>query len=120
VACHPATIDSANLNSDRNVTTDNNDDSLVWLALFGNPNNTQDPDRHSPCPDGQQPCDDGKNLPTSAEGGLGSLIKFTDEEGVEGFTAVDKDSSLDTKQERVSTYITRMTSVSNLILVCTN
>jgi hypothetical protein len=98
LVCHSAPINSASLN----VTTDNNDDSLVWLALFGNPN-VQNPDQLQ-CPDGE-PCDGNKSLP-SAEGGESiladtSFIKFTAEEG---FILDTSDSSVDNKQERVSTY----------------
>ncbi|EFX80545.1 LOW QUALITY PROTEIN: hypothetical protein DAPPUDRAFT_243576 [Daphnia pulex] len=75
---HPP-INSANSNSNRNVTTNNNDDSLS--QVFGN-QNAEDPNQF-PCPDGQ-PCARNKSL--STEGGESILAKSaleTAEEGTE-------------------------------------
>ncbi|XP_046453335.1 uncharacterized protein LOC124200966 [Daphnia pulex] len=110
LVCHPAPINSASLN----VTSDNNDDSLVWLALFGNPN-VQDPDQ-LPCPDGQ-PCVE-KSFP-SAEGGESlladtSFIKFTAEEG---FILDTSDSSVLDKQ-RVTYVFTERTKEDDKRAVC--
>ncbi|XP_046650404.1 uncharacterized protein LOC124341363 [Daphnia pulicaria] len=92
---HPP-INSANSNSNRNVTTNNNDDSLS--QVFGN-QNAEDLNQF-PCPDGQA-CAKDKSL--STEGGESILAKSaleTAEEGTED-VAVETISEVDVEKQRV-------------------
>jgi hypothetical protein len=92
---HPP-INSANSNSNRNVTTNNNDDSLS--QVFGN-QNAEDLNQF-PCPDGQA-C--AKNKSLSTEGGESILAKSaleTAEEGTED-VAVETISEVDVEKQRV-------------------